>query len=288
MGRRGLIALAVAMIAAAPVVAAPLDIRGFRDRVAAAWQARSGKPVTIFDDGAFTGTMPDGSDVRVNVDNAYDRYRADPTALDAVIDSFVTTLSATFDDSGGGLDQLVIIIRPADYLVRTLGQKQNMENFLPAEPLAGDLAQFLAVDSVQALRTASTDDLARWKIDLPTAWSRARANIRVRIGPIAMFRLGDERGAAGMSAESGLAPSLLATDEFCSRKAPRGIDGQVVLLLSRDDFLFGIPSDRAGMTHFWEATAKLINGKGSLSATPITCREGKWVTVPLPRAPAEQ
>lgn len=148
--------------------------------------------------------------------------------------------------------------------------------------MAGDLSFFLAVDSAETIRTASKDDLKRWGVDEETAWARAAANIKSRVGPLAQVRLSNENGVSGFTADSGLAPSVLADPSSCGPKTPNGVAGQVVLVLARDTFLYAPAEDRELMISFWDAVERETAAGRSLSNTPITCRAGKWVSAQKP------
>jgi hypothetical protein len=268
--------------AAAPATDAPLSALQFRDRMAAAWQDRFGTAPTPVSPMSFDAKLPDGKAVRVNIDSAYNLYVADPANLDAIIARQLQVLADSGNPGADMLDQLVVIIRPTDYLTASVAPGADLSKFLPTHPFAGDLSLFLAIDSPTAIRTASTDDLDRWHIDLAAAWERGLANIKPRVGTLQMIRMVDENGASGIGGDSGLAPSVLATPGMCGPAAPEGNNGQVVLVISRDAFLFGVPSDPDSMKRFWRDAKASIASDATLSRTPITCQKGAWVAAPVP------
>lgn len=282
---RGLIALFTAIALALPAMAEPLELSAFRDRVAAEWHARIGDTIVAVGDGGFDTRSADGTTGRINVDNVYARYLENPEAAESIIDSFIFTLVQSHTNRREKIEQLVIIIRPADYVSKALAQKPDMTEILPSKPLAGDVAMFLAVDSEQSLRTAGPDDLSRWKIDLQTAWEVARTNIKARMGQVEMFRVGNKDGASGLGAASGLAPSLLANGTFCGPETEKDKGRMVVLVVSKDVFLYADTEDRLQTARFWKAAAQLAKDGASLSLTPLSCEQGKWVAVPFPDAP---
>jgi hypothetical protein len=275
-------ALCAVLVVAAPVAASPISIAAFRDQMAAALSKRFTTTITPVGTTAFDAKMPDGSNLRVNVDNAYQQYLMAPAEIDAVIVKYIGVFAEANGADSATIDQLVVIVRPTNYLTENAAPGADLSKMLPPRPLAGDLSLFLAVDSPTAIRSAARDDLVRWRIDLPEAWKRAVPNIAVRIGALQMLRVNDESGASGYGGESGLAPSLLATATACSPENPDGIAGQIVLVVSRDVFLYGVPSDPESMLRFWRSAKEAIARKETLSFTPITCRQGAWVTVPLP------
>lgn len=106
--------------------------------------------------------------------------------------------------------------------------------------MAGDVSFYLAVDAPNSIRTVGPSDLKRWGIDEAQAWRTGVKNIKARIGPLGVIHLGDESGASGLAADSGLAPSILADATLCSPEHPDGMNSQIVLVYARDMFLFAV------------------------------------------------
>lgn len=148
--------------------------------------------------------------------------------------------------------------------------------------MAGDLSFFLAVDAPDTIRLAAPTDLARWRLVPDQAWARGIQNVKRRMGQMQLVRFGDADGPSGLSAESGLAPSALADPALCGPDAPIGMDGQVVLIVSRDTFLFAMPSDAGQTRRFWTAAKRAAATGAALSSTPLTCRARKWVVATAP------
>jgi len=275
----------LAWLFASPVMAAPQSISEFRDRMAAAAVAATTGQTEVVDKGAFKLKRAGADELQINVDNAYARYLEAPDDIDGIIELYVRTMLDA-DIATGDLAQLIVIVRPVDYFPgsnKRAAAQPPANRPIQSRPMAGDLTYLLAIDSPTTIRTATTDDLARWQIDAATAWNRATANIKARMGPLVSIRLGDSNGATGIGADSGLAPSMLADSNFCGAAAPDGSPkGVVVLVISRESFLFGVPADAGSMQLFWAATKRLIGEDSSLSKTPLSCRGGKWETVPLP------
>ena len=273
-----MIAALALLLAGQGAATVPLGPAAFRDRVEAAVTAQTHWPVAALDERRFTATRADGSELTVSIDEVYARYLRNPAAVDALIERFVP--AALGPEGEATVDQLVVILRPADYLQRSLPADVPRTDVLASRPMAGDLAWYLAVDAPRTIRLASPADLARWHLDEAAAWARAVANVKGRVGPLEQTRLGDEDGADGLGAKSGLAPSVLADPAMCGPAAPEGAGGQLVLLYARDLYLYALPADAA---HFWtRARAEIAAGR-SLSHTVVTCRAGRWVTATPPR-----
>lgn len=280
-----LVAAALLFLAAAAPARADdgtLSPVAFRDRLATAMSAATGNKSDPVDDRTFRTRSGDGTEVTVSIDSAFAEYRADPSRLDAIIGKYARVLSASTEKLKEPIDQLVLIVRPSDYLTRSLPPGASRKTLVPPRPMAGDLSYFLAVDSPETIRTATTDDLKRWDIDEANAWTRALANIRVHVGALDVIQLIDENGPRGIAADSGLAPSILAEPAFCGPAAREGSEGQLILLYARDMFLFALPADREQTARFWTAAKEAIAGGHSLSSTPLTCHDGHWVVAKAP------
>lgn len=277
------VALAAALLAHAAWAQAPatLSPTAFRDRLSAAIGAMTHQPVVAVDEHTLRVKQQGRDDLTIYTDNAYAQYQADPLQIDAVVSRYSRLLLAS-DAGGEPVEQLVLVVRPSDYVTRSIAAGASTKNFLPGHPIAGDLSYFLAVDSSETIRTAGPTDLARWGLTEAAAWSRAIANVKVRVGPLEMIRLGDENGPSGLTAASGLAPSIISDPAFCGPAAPTGMDQQVVFVLSRDTLLFAMPSDSEQTKRFWAAVdTEAANGR-TLSSTPLTCRVGKWTIATHP------
>lgn len=279
---RSLLAAAILLLTAA--ASPPKDTltpAEFRDRIAAVVAA--GQKVQTIDERTFRTKAANGTELTISIDNAYHDYRAAPERLDELVTRFAEVFQERGLAGKEPIGQLVVIVRPSNYLVLSLPPGSSLESFVPGRPMAGDLSYFLAVDSPNSIRTAAKSDLARWGIDEAAAWQKAVSHIKERVGPLGIVRLGDDKGPSGLAASSGLAPSILADPALCSQeRAPNGSDGQIVLLYARDMFLFAIPSDADGTRRFWRVAKEEIATGRSFSSTPLTCRDGHWVVAPAP------
>lgn len=281
--KRTLLAILTWLLLAAAAAPPPqLSITAFRDRVTADLQAATGQETSAIDDMTFRSRTAGGLELTVNVENMYREYQADPTRLDAIVSRYVGVLAGTDESGAEPIEQLIVIVRPTGYLRASLPAGADMGNFAPPRPMAGDLSYFLAVDSPESIRTATIGDLARWGVNEEAAWARAVANIRPRVGPLELVRLGSADGALGLGAQSGIAPSVLADPNMCGPSESPAMRGQLVLLFSRDMFLLADPSDAAARDTFWRTTRQAIADGSSLSRTPLICSDGRWVEAPPP------
>lgn len=232
------------------------------------------------DDRTFTTKDAEGSEVTVRIDNAYAEYLSNPNQLDTILERFQKVFGTTHPVAR--LDQLTVIVRPSDYVVASLGSSAAKNKAPAGRPLAGDLSVFLAIDSPEAIRTVGFEDLKAWNLSEAQAWDTALSTIKTRVGPVGFAKLQGEPAATVVVAESGLAPSVLADSAVCGPASPTGFSGGVILLLSRDAFLIGLPATKESIQAFWKTAKRLIANKESMSDTAITCRDGHWTQVPVP------
>jgi hypothetical protein len=265
-----------------PVFAQPLTAVQFRDLFAERVEIITNQPTTAIDEETFKTSSAVGEELTINTENAYSLYLQDTSKIEAVLEKFAVSVVASQQSGVEGVEQLVVILRPSNYIKRSIAADASLENFIAPRPVAGDVSFFLAVDSPINLRSVSPADLKRWKINEVTAWEIAIKNLKVRVGPVNFIRLGTESGAQGIGAESGLAPSILAQAELCGVNKPTGISNQIVLLYSKDMFLFTLPSDSEMTSTFWSVVKSEIAAGNSLSTTPLTCKEGRWVVAAVP------
>lgn len=242
--------------------------------------SKTGFPARPVDDRTFVTKNGDGTEVTIFVDNAYQQYLSQPDQLDAVITRF--TAAFTAKEQAPGLDQLTLIVRPSDYVTQSLAPGASLASFPAARPLAGDLSMFLAIDSPETVRTASLDDLKNWGLTEEQAWNRAVSSVKARVGPLGFAQLEGEPDSSALVADSGLAPSVLADPAFCGPEKRDGLDGAIVLLMSRDALLLGFPKEKPSIESFWRVAKSEIKAKTALSSTPIACRGGRWESVAVP------
>lgn len=243
-----------------------------------ALKAATGQTVSVIDDFSFKTKQRDGTEGTVSVNNAYNDYVASPARLDAIVSIFVRVLSQ--GGPAAKLEDLVIVVRPTIYLEQSVGKAAGSAYPAP-RTLGGDMAQFLAFDTPDAIRLASLAELTELKIDQSQAWVRALSNLRGRIGPINEGIYGDNPGTTAFSADSGLGPSLLVLPEICGPGAPTGRNGEQLLVFDRNITFFGIPGNARDFAKFQQMARAAIANGSSYSSTVITCQNGKWVVADI-------
>jgi hypothetical protein len=243
-------------------------------------RAITGYPAIVIDEKTFKTQDTAGEEVTIYIDTVYEQYRSEPSDLDQILRRFAAIM--TRHQAEAQSDQLVVIVRPSDYVSASVGTSAKLDVFLAPRALAGDLSLFLAIDSPESIRTAQSSDLVRWGLTESDAWAKAISAIKQKVGPIGFARLEGEPDSSLLVSESGLAPSILAEPASCGPNSPDGFEGAILLLLSRDSVLFGFPKEKRSISTFWRIVRARISNQSAMSSTPITCKDGSWVSVALP------
>jgi hypothetical protein len=123
------------------------------------------------------GSKPkDGSSVFVG--NAYERYLNQPDALETIIGQMARTALENDKLAAATQDNLVVLIRPIDYITQPSFEKIK---FL-TRPFAGDFIQIVAVDGEETFQMIAADQITPLFADEAAAWARAEANTRMKMG----------------------------------------------------------------------------------------------------------
>ena len=250
----------------------------FRDHLVAHVNAVEGYSVTPLEDTRLIVRNGD-QEARVNIQDAYDRYLADPAALPEVINVYVATiLEATTENK---LDDLVILINSVDFIENSMSPEFK-DRFLASRGFVGDLAMFLAIDSPRMVRLVSPNDLSDWGITEVQAWAIALQSTPERNGQLTLSPAKRYENAYLITAEGGLGASALADPEFCGPQGNGELEGSVALLTSNEMFLIGHPGLKGSLEGFWNAARNVVETGQSASETPLLCQDGKWVAIPFP------
>lgn len=277
MVRLALAAIALALAVPASAEEHALTPAEFRDRVAASMTAATGNPATVIGDWTFTTKDADGQDLTINIDNVYRDYQYNPKNLATIIARFASVFGRGVEAATA--DQLVLIVRPLNYVEQAIPTGGATDKFPAAHPIAGDLAYFLAIDAPESIRIATLDDLKGWNLDEASAWKRAQSNLKARIGPIGFAGLEHEPAARLIVADSGLAPSILSDPALCGPASPSGL---LAFVIARDSVLVAFPDDKASIRAFWKVAKPFLDAGQGLSSTAITCDDGQWTIASNP------
>lgn len=224
-------------------------------------------------------TWPDGQKIEVDVARSYEAASSEPDRQDHLLGRLV---KGAEEEKAGALapraDRLVAVVR-SKTLLADLGDSAKA---LVVRPIVGDLIQALAIDADHTLRYADSEDLAALKLSEQEAWALAIQNLPKRIGPVSTEEI-EDTGVSGVSAESGLALSLILAANACSAAPPEGQNGQIILVMDREFFAVANTRVPQTLSAFWRLNAIVEKAGDGYSHTPITCSSGRWVVAKPPK-----
>lgn len=254
--------------------AAPMSIEAFSDAfVARAEREMPGVTFHAKDGSTLIMVKPGEADRPVSLETIYRYYRSEPERRDELIGRLIASLLEDHDALLSDPARLVVIVRSVD---------NRTPDGRPAEgitrPLAGDLMQILAIDSPASLRYAGRDDLEAVKLSEAEAWKLAVPNALRLLGEVETGELAPDLLA--VTAESGLATSLLASAKICGDRVGEGV---TVLMVSRDLFIFAPPDKPKAIEAFWRFVRATAADDEAPSKVPLVCRDGAWAVATAPR-----
>lgn len=250
----------------------------FRDHVIAAAKAQNNTYLVEIT-GPLSFKIDEGL---VNLDSGYSEYRDDPTQLDNVVRRWVQMFSMMAEGAGVSStdlsQRLVMLVRNRLYVD---GAPADLEpGKAPVwRPLGGDAVVLLMADYPTMRGSVTQDLLTEAKLSPDEAWRIAKANSIAAMGTIQMGAYGTD-GPLAVTAESGLATSILADPDACA-DGPFA-NGAVVLIVDRDTFVYADPADPETIKPFWTLAREAVQSGGYASSTPLTCRGGAWRVAALP------
>jgi hypothetical protein len=258
----------------------------FRDLVVARLEAASPDfrvKIVSIDELEVTGAGE--GEIQMYLGNVYRQYLSDPASLDEVIGRFVglavSAKAAEAEDAPLALADLRLLIRPAGFLeeVRKMrarsGKPVQPGDLQVSRPLAGDLVVLLGLDHPQSY---SYPPQATVEETIPSAdaWTRALANTAAVVGRIRTETLRD--GVSMITAESGLAPSLMLLDEVWARAPLKGQGDPIVVVFSRTALLLGHEGDPASI----DALLGILKAEQAFAGNDLVSdqlfirRNGRW------------
>lgn len=276
-----LLTLVLGAAACSPTIAsAEGSVSEYRDRFVQRLAAEMPEvKARIVDADTVELIWPGGEKTEIDVAPSYEAWSQAPGERDHLLGRLVAGAKEKGPD---GLppraDRLVAVVR-SNTLLADLGRDAGR---LLTQPVAGDLIKVLAIDGDHVLRYATSEDLAALDLSEPEAWRVAGENLPKRIGPLRIEEI-QGTGVLGVSAESGLAASLILNPKACGPEAPQGEDGQLIQLVDREFLALASRALPETFPAFWEFNAIVEKAGDGYSHTPITCRGGRWTVVSPPK-----
>lgn len=257
-----------------PAVAEPLTPVQFRNQTRAAVERLApGAKVRVVDERTLRVKLPgDGpnDELQMMLDGAYDRYLDNPDARDAIIEQMVRVLVSTNAPPVVTQDNVVILLRPSDYLLSSdLGAIKAL-----TRPFGEGFMEIVALDIGETFRVVGVEDLRPLGKDLDTIWRRAAANTRAKnavydVGPLTA-------GAWTISSESSLAPYFVMTPDLWPANGVFIKGDPVAVFLERNLLLLADGGDKDLIKGLPLFLNKLKGEPGTISTTMYVRRNGAW------------
>ena len=173
----------------------------------------------------LTVTLPDKTESRMFLDNAYDEYRAAPANIDEIFARYMASLRLQTKEGAlkkqkMGRSHIVPIVRSREYLdafrQHLTKQKSKKEFNIVYEKINEELYAFYSFDSPQAISSMSNDDLKRLKLTLPDVRVLAQRNLMRLVGDKISIKKGN--GVYAVFLDDNYESSLMLIDSFWSKK----------------------------------------------------------------------
>lgn len=215
---------------------------------------------TLTDEMTVSVKMPNEQTFTAYLDNAYMEYQADPTALDAVLATYIATLGTHINQQypDQSLPNLVPVIKHPDYVAEAeartaaLSTNPDIDNRLYYEEINSELVVIYAFDSELSLSFASREDIKDLGVELSGLRGTAIQNLDGRLPPIE--RHGDN-SLAMLTADGNFESSLLLFDGIWNAENFPVAGDIVVFVPSRDVLLITGSEDQEGLSKARELVA---------------------------------
>jgi hypothetical protein len=272
--RAATVALGMVLLAACGPVGGTLSPREFRDAYAKVI-ARDVPNVTVapLGDDMVEVRHKDGGVARARIDNAYAAYRANPAALDEILQRYagIVASSMAADDSIVAKD-LVVLVRPSTYVPSGSDPDGKPQEPPLTRPLAEGLLQFVAVDRADSFMVPPADALREeLKMDHAAIWARALANTEAKVkGPAPSAQ------TVVVSTGEGLAVSLMAQEAYWDAPAMQAGGAPVVSPVGRDELVI-VHQGAPEVVDALKRSAGQDQREDLVSNHVFVRRGGKWV-----------
>jgi hypothetical protein len=263
------------IVIAWPASADPLSLLEFRALVRGAVEKRlPGARIQEIDDRTLRVTPPGGGpgdEIKMMVEGAYGRYLNDPASRDAVIDQLVRVTSTLDTTPAAKSDNVVILIRPSDYLANAgLGEMKAL-----TRPFGSGFIEVIALDIGETFRVGEADEVLKIFKDRDAVWRRAAENTRARNLRFDVEPLGNG-GAWAISSDSSLAPFFVETPDLWAANGVTIKGDPIAVFLRRNLLLLADGGDmdlRLKLAIFLD---NIRDDPETISTTMYIRRNGVW------------
>lgn len=251
-----------------------LSYEAFERRVAAdITRTYPGARVKPREDRAIAVQLPNGEEFSYSLARAYALYEGTPSELPTIVGNLVSSLG---EKPPAALNNLVVLVRPTR---QPPGQKVEASQRVLQRPLAGNLSAYVAEDRPDSYAIAKAEVLAaQLRIDEASIWEAALENTRRKLdfqqAPLRIGRIAELR------TEDGLAPSVLALDEFWESPELASGGPVVVAVFARSVVYLALERDRDAVSRLRELMEESEGDPNSLTGQLFVRRNGRWEVLP--------
>lgn len=259
---------------ATPSLAKPLTPLQFRNEARAAVERLiPGVKVQVVDERTLRVRLPGAGrtdELQMMLDGAYDRYLNDPAAREAIIEQMVRVLVSANTAPVATQDNMVILLRPADYLQSSgLGAVKAL-----SRPFGAGFIEIVALDVGETFRVVGVEDLLPAGKDPDTIWRKAAENTRAKN---AAYDVGHPTvGVWTISSDSSLAPYFVMTPDLWAANGVVMTGDPVAVFLERNLLLLADGGDKDLIKGLPIFLNKVKEEPGTISTTMYIRRNGVW------------
>lgn len=215
------------------------------------------------------GAKPDEG-VSMFIENAYARYLNRPETLETIIGQMARSVLATRDLAKVTPENLVVLIRPTDYLAQP-----GFESIkFMTRPFADGFMQILMIDGAETFQMAAADQIAALFPEEASAWARAEANTRAKMGRMDIETL--EPGVWTITNESSLALTFVNQPDTWKSYGVTMTGDPVAVFSQRNLLLLADGGDKDRVERVAMFVDQLAGDPEIISTTLFTRHDGVW------------
>ncbi len=215
------------------------------------------------------GSKPDDG-VSMFVGNAYDRYLNKPEQLETIIGQMARSALGNTDLVELTPENLVVLIRPVDYVTQPGFEKFKMLT----RPFAGDFIEIIAVDGEETFLMTTADKVTPLFPDEAAAWTRAAANTRAKMGRMEIDTL--EPGVWTITNESSLALNFVDQPDTWAVHGVTMTGDPVAVFSQRNLLLLVDGGDKDRLERVAMFVDQIAGDPEIISTTMFTRHNGVW------------
>lgn len=222
-----------------------------------------------------------GSKSSTFLDNAYQRYVADPSELDHVLAVDVRVALEARTRRTVAADELIALVRPAAFFAPhgagTMARKTTAPPL--TRPFSGDLLQVVGLDGPDSIAYSGCDDVRRAAPGGDDAiWTTALRNVEELRGAVRASPL--RNGLVEVSTNPGMASSVLIDGSLFGLPDVKVMGSKIAVLIGKDSVIVGRSDDpqaiQAMLAIAGDDTAEWVS-TGLYAPTP-----GGWMALAEP------